>query len=40
MQHKPDCLKNLHYTTGNISDVDHNFNYEAEGPFECIYVKT
>ena len=28
------------YTTGNISDIDHNVNHEAEGPFECIYVKT
>ena len=26
------------YTTGNISDVDHNVNNEAEGPFKCIYV--
>ena len=21
------------YTTGNMSDIDHNVNYEAEGPF-------
>ena len=27
------------YTTGNISDVDYNAYYEAEGPFVCIYVK-
>ena len=40
MQYKPDCLRYLYYTTGNISDVDHNVNNEAEGPFECIYVKT
>ena len=29
-----------HYTTGNISDVNNNAYYEAEGPFVCIYVKT
>ena len=28
------------YTTGNMSDIDHNVNHEAEGPFECVYVKT
>ena len=28
------------YTTGSISDIDYNVNYEAEGPFECAYVKT
>ena len=27
------------YITGNISDVDYNAYYEAEGPFVCIYVK-
>ena len=31
-------VRYLHYTTGNISDVDHNVNNEADGPFECIYV--
>ena len=25
---------------GNISDVNNNAYYEAEGPFVCIYVKT
>ena len=40
MQHRPYCLRYLYYTTGNISEVDHNVNNEAEGPFECIYVKT
>ena len=24
----------------NISDIYYNASYEAEGPFECIYVKT
>ena len=38
MQYKPDCLRYLYYTTRNISDVDHNVNNEAEGPFKCIYV--
>ena len=33
MQYKPDCLRYLYYTTGNIADVDHNVNNEAEGPF-------
>ena len=28
------------YTTGNMSDIDQNVNHEAEGPFECVYVKT
>ena len=28
----------MRYTTGNISDVDHNVNNGADGPFECIYV--
>ena len=28
------------YTTGSMSDIDYNVNYEAEGPFECVYVKT
>ena len=27
------------YTKGNISDVDDNAYYEAEGPFVCIYVE-
>ena len=36
MQYKPDCLRYLYYTTGNISDV----NNEAEGPCVCVYVKT
>ena len=27
------------YIKGNISDVDDNANYEAEGPFVCIYVE-
>ena len=27
------------YITGNISDVDYNAYYEAEGPFVCMYVK-
>ena len=40
MQYKQDCLRYLYYTTGNISDVDHNVNNEAEGPFVCVYVKT
>ena len=22
-----------------MSDIDHNVNHEAEGPFECVYVK-
>ena len=33
-------LVNLHYTTGNISDVNNNVYYEADGPCVCIYVKT
>ena len=24
---------------GNMSDIDHSVNHEAEGPFECVYVK-
>ena len=28
------------YTTGNMSDIDHNVTHEAEGPFECVYVNT
>ena len=28
------------WTLSSISDIDHNASYEAEGPFECIYVKT
>ena len=28
----------LYYTTGNISDLDDNAEYEAIGPFEWIYV--
>ena len=27
------------YIKGNISDVDDNAYYEAEGPFVCIYVE-
>ena len=27
------------YIRGNISDVDYNAYYEAEGPFVCIYVE-
>ena len=27
------------YITGDISDVDDNAYYEAEGPFVCIYVE-
>ena len=27
------------YTKGNITDVDDNAYYEAEGPFVCIYVE-
>ena len=40
MQYKPDCLRYLYYTTGNISDINHNVNNEAQGPFEYIHVKT
>ena len=25
------------YTTGNMSDIDHNVNHEAEGPF-LVYI--
>ena len=28
----------LYYTTGNQSDIDHNANNEADGPFKWIYV--
>ena len=28
----------LYYTTGNLSDIDHNANNEADGPFKWIYV--
>ena len=28
----------LYYTTGNLSDIDHNANNEANGPFKWIYV--
>ena len=28
----------MYYTTGNISDLDDNAEYEAIGPFEWIYV--
>ena len=28
----------LYYTTGNLSDIDHNINNEADGPFKWIYV--
>ena len=27
------------YIKGNISDVDDNAYYEADGPFVCIYVE-
>ena len=23
-----------------MTDIDHDVNHEAEGPFECVYVKT
>ena len=28
----------MYYTTGNLSDIDHNANIEANGPFKWIYV--
>ena len=28
----------MYYTTGNISDIDDNAKYEANGTFEWIYV--
>ena len=28
----------MYYTTGNLSDIDHNANNEANGPFKWIYV--
>ena len=30
---KPNRVRYLYYTTGNILDVDHNVNNEADGPF-------
>ena len=28
----------MYYTMGNLSDIDHNVNNEANGPFKWIYV--
>ena len=28
----------MYYTTGNLSDIDHSVNNEADGPFKWIYV--
>ena len=35
---KVDWVIYLYYTTGNLSDIDHNANNEAIGPFKWIYV--
>ena len=28
----------MYYTTGNLSDIDHSANNEANGPFKWTYV--
>ena len=38
MQYKPDCLRYLYYTTGNISDVDHIMLIMRQKDLSSVYM--